>query len=73
MELERDEYGRTPWVHEASITDPTGLHVQVTVVIPPAAHWDNSLESLEIAQMQAAAAIKHIRKIREDDQKRCPF
>ncbi len=71
--MEPDEYGRTPWVHEATITDPTGLGVSVTVTIPPAANWGNSLESLEIAQMQAATAMKHIRKIREDDQKRCPF
>ncbi|GAA2696368.1 hypothetical protein [Actinoplanes palleronii] len=73
MELERDEYGRTPWVHEATITDPTGLHVQVSVVIPPAADWDESTESLEIAQMQAVAAMKHIRKIRKERQERCPF
>jgi hypothetical protein len=68
-----DEYGRTPWVHEATITDPTGLGVSVTVTIPSAANWDDSLEALEIAQMQAATAMKHLTKIRMESLERCPF
>jgi hypothetical protein len=68
-----DEYGRTPWVHEATITDPIGLSVSVTVSIPPAANWDESLEALEIAQMQAAAAMKHLTKVRQLHNERVPF
>lgn len=71
--MEPDEYGRTPWVHEATITDPTGLSVSVTVSIPPAANWGDSLESLEIAQMQAATAMKHLTKTRKESLERCPF
>ncbi len=47
--------------------------VSVTVTIPPAANWDDSLESLEIAQMQAAAAMKHLTKVRQLSLERCPF
>jgi hypothetical protein len=74
MNRYEDEHGcPRPWVHEATITDPSGLRVQVTVTIPPAADWDQSLEALEIAQMQAAAAAKHLRATRKEYQERAPF
>lgn len=71
--MERIDDYRLPWVHEATITDPTGLRVQVLVTIPPAANWDRSDESTEIAQMQASQAMRHLTKLRKEHNEECPF
>lgn len=70
-----DEYGvPVPWVYEATITDPTGLRVTVTVTVPPRAAWgDRTLESAEIAQMNAAHCMTQLAAIRKTEQERPPF
>lgn len=68
-----DEYGRVPWLHEAAITDPTGLKVTVTVTVPVDADWDHSEECSEYAQMAAIRAIKQITKNRKDHYDKVPF
>lgn len=71
--MDRIDDDRAPWRMESTITDPTGLKVHVTVTVPPAADWVNSLECAELAQMGAAQTMRHIRKNRKADQERCPF
>lgn len=70
-----DEFGRTPWVHKGAITDPNGIHVEVTVTVPAGQVWDDRAvgDCTEIAQMTAATAMKHIQKIRDDHYNKVPF
>lgn len=69
-----DEYGRAvPWVHEAIVTDPTGLRVHVTVTVPPTASWKTDHETTEIAQMTATRAMTQLTTMRKTEQDRCPF
>jgi hypothetical protein len=68
-----DDYGRRPWVYEATITDPTGLQVHVTATVPAGAEWDDAKECGEFAQMAAERAMQGARKSRKTEQERCPF
>lgn len=72
--MAEDEFGvPIPWVHEAIITDPTGLRVHVTVTVPPRASWRTDGETTEIAQMAATRAMTQLNKMRKTEQERPPF
>ncbi len=72
--MHEDECGAPiPWLHEAIITDPTGLRVHVTVTVPPRAAWRTDGESTEIAQMTAGRAMTQLTQMRKTEQERPPF
>lgn len=72
--MHEDEHGAPiPWVHEAIITDPTGLRVHVMVTVPPRASWKTDGETTEIAQMTATRAMTQLNTMRKTEQERCPF
>lgn len=72
-ELEIDEYGTRPWVYEAAVTDPTGLRVHVTTVVPTRARWNDANECGEFAAMAAEQAMRNAQKSRKTEQERPPF
>ena len=69
-----DGFGRSPWLLEATVTDPdrrVSVHVTVTV---HAGQPDRLVkDSAEIAQMTATSAMDHIRKCRKEIEQECPF
>ncbi|MEV6344162.1 hypothetical protein [Actinoplanes sp. NPDC051851] len=74
-DLERDEYGRLPHQLQATITDPIGLRVQVTVTVPAGWTWADSALSdcSEIAQITANRAMTQIQQCRKKAAEECPF
>ena len=70
---DEDEYGRRPWVHEATVTDPTGLRVHVTATVPAGAWWEDATVCGGLTSMAAEQAMRHMRKSRKTEQERCPF
>lgn len=73
--MTEDEYGRTPWLMESTITDPSGIRVHVTIAVPPGKAWDDKAvgDCTEIAQMHAAGAMTHINKCRQIAAEKVPF
>ncbi len=72
-ELETDEYGTRPWVYEAAVTDPTGLRIHVTAIVPRRADWKDAKECGEFTAMAAEQAMRAAQKSRKTEQERPPF
>lgn len=74
MEDFTDEFNRSPWLLEASMTNPdrrVRVHVTITV---RAGEPDRVIgDAAEIAQMTAKRAMDHIQKLRKELEEECPF
>jgi hypothetical protein len=73
--MEQDEYGRTPWLIETTVIEPSGIRVHVAVSIPIGQVWDDKAigDATEVAQMHAAGAIKQINECRRIAADKVPF
>ena len=74
MHVPADEFNRSPWLVETTVTDPdrrVSVHVAVTV------HAGQPMrlvkDATEITQMTASQAMDHIRKCRKEAEEECPF
>jgi hypothetical protein len=70
---EPDEYGRTPWRFQTTVTDPSGIRTTVTVTVPLRVAWDDVQECGELAQMGASQTAARIAKNRTDFRDEAPF
>jgi hypothetical protein len=70
---EPDEYGRTPWCFEATVTDPSGIRTTVTVTVPLRVAWGDVQECGELAQIGASQTAARITKNRTDFRDEVPF
>jgi hypothetical protein len=74
MEDFTDEFNRSPWLFEATVTNPerrVRVHVTVTV---RAGEADRLIgDAAEIAQMTAKRAMDQLQKCRKELEEECPF
>jgi len=56
----REPEGGSPHVFQASYTDPSGIRVNTTILVPAEVAWPDVREVGEIAQMTACGALAHI-------------
>jgi hypothetical protein len=70
---EPDEYGRTPWRFETTVTDPSGIRTTVTITVPLRVAWGDVPECGELAQMGASQTAARVAKNRTEFNEECPF
>ena len=74
MQVPADEFNRSPWLLEATVTDPDRrVSVHVTVTVHAGQPVRLVKDAAEIAQMTATNAMDHIRKCRKEAEEECPF
>lgn len=69
-----DEFNRSPWLFEASVTNPDRrVRVHVTVTVRANESDRNLGDAAEIAQMTAKRAMDQLQKCRKEAEEECPF
>ena len=62
-----------PHVFQASETDPSGIRVNVTIVVPAAPAWRDVREVAELAQMAASGAMGQVHRSRGGPARKTPM
>jgi hypothetical protein len=70
---EEDEYGRTPWRYESTVTDPSGVRVTTTITVPIRVAWADVQECGELAQMGASQTAARVQKNAMASNEKVPF
>jgi hypothetical protein len=74
MEDLTDEFNRSPWLFESTVTDPDRrIRVHVTVTVHAGSADRLIGDAAEIAQMTAKRGMDQLQKIRKEFQEECPF
>jgi len=74
MHVPDDGFNRSPWLLEATMTDPDRrVSVHVTVIVHAGQPDRVVADASEIAQMTARRAMEHIQKCRKEIEEECPF
>jgi hypothetical protein len=74
MEDLTDEFNRSPWLVESTITDPERrVRVHVTITVHAGQPERLTADAAEIAQMTAKRGMDQIQKCRKEIQEECPF
>lgn len=74
MEDLTDEFNRSPWLFESTVTDPDRrVRVHVTITVRASEPDRLTGDAAEMAQMTAKRAMDQIQKCRKEIQEECPF
>ena len=74
LNVPADEFDRSPWLVETTVTDPDRrVSVRVTVAVHAGQPMRLVKDATEITQMTASQAMDHIRKCGKEAEAECPF